>query len=271
MIQTYHFKKYLPEILTGVGIGGEVLSNALFVRAAKLEEKDGKKTHYILPLLVSAGSIAAIVGSNRVSNSQKASIVAAGGLLLSKCMAERKEIKEKYGNDEVLDLDLNQLKILADRENEIPFIEDETKELYYMPDYGIIFYANPGRVMTAELNLNESFTHDGEAFLSEFFAFLGLKNTEMEAAGLSYEQIQQVADNIGWRFNWEDYDNGIQYITFNNYQKVIHWNEKDIPCNFIYIEEEALPMYQWNLRYEDVEDAKEDYWPPLDKEVTGDK
>ena len=61
LINKKFFKDHLPEILTGMSVFGTVVSDALFVYAAKKEQIDHDKKHYILPVVTSTGSIIFII------------------------------------------------------------------------------------------------------------------------------------------------------------------------------------------------------------------
>lgn len=45
------------------------------------------------------------------------------------------------------------------------------KQLYYLPQNGIIFWSDETTVRTAELNLNQLFTHEMCASLGDFLTF----------------------------------------------------------------------------------------------------
>ena len=94
LINKKFLKDHLPEILTGMSVFGTVVSDVLFVYAAKKEQIDHDKKHYILPVVTSTGSIVCIIASNRVSNSQKASILAGATALAANYYNYQKATKE---------------------------------------------------------------------------------------------------------------------------------------------------------------------------------
>lgn len=242
-------KKYAPEILTGVGVGSHVASNILFVRAEKLYLQDGKKSHFLLPCGLSILSIVSVIGSNRLSSKEKGVLLAGSSALAAKYLKDRKTIKEKYGQDALTDADLAALMEKADKANEEPFDEDKDciEDLIYLPDYGVMFWSDISDVMKAELNLNECFVHSGEAYLSDFFTFLKFKKDDNPA-------LFDLAEAYGWRYNYDDYDDGMQYIAFNNFEKIINYKGRDVVCHFVYFNEEALPMHEWGRIYGDCEE-----------------
>lgn len=234
------FKDHLPEILTIMSVFGTVVSDALFIYAAKKEQVDHDKKHYILPIITSTGSIVCIVVSNRVSNSQKASILAGAAALATKYYDHQKIINSVLTNEQKDSL--NELLVLADEaySRDDAFIDGE-KELYYLPQFGIAFLSTQQDVATAELNLNQNFTHDGEVYLSNFFEHLGIYddlNTE--------DKI--MVDELKWRFNYEDYENGMQYVTFYQYQKKL---SNGRICHYIELIQEPQTSESWNEEYND--------------------
>lgn len=230
------FIKHIPEILTGTAVAGVIASDVLFVRAAKKESKDGDKKHYILPAITSGVTIGTIIASNRVSNSQKASLAAAGALTASKYVEYRKNVQECL--PEELCESLDDLEKQADEANEVDG-ECEEIALFYLPQFGIMFESTFSQVSTALLNLNQSFVHEGEASLGDFLRFL----PRYKDAGMLI-----IGDEIGWRINYDDPDNGTQYITTRQYQKRL---KNGRICNYIYFNEEPMDWDYWLKRYDD--------------------
>ena len=231
-------KKYLPEIVTGIAIGAHIASNILFVRADRLYLEDHKKSHFALPVIFSAGSIASILLSNRLSSKQKASILAASSAILTESLLERR----KNDND-ISNISLEDLMMVADRVNQNALDPPEgVNELIYLPDYGIIFWKDISEVMRAELDLNECFHNQGIAYLSDFFRLLNFSEKD-------FPELFEIAEHYGWRFDWNDYENGLQHITFNNFERVIPFKGKEIVCHYVYFNDEALPMHEWDRVY----------------------
>ena len=121
------------------------------------------------------------------------------------------------------------------------FIEGD-KELYFLPQFGIIFLSDQQGVNTAELNVNQEFTHDGKVYLSNFFDWLGIYDQ------LSYED-KAMADMLHWRFNYDDYESGMQYINFYQYKKKL---SNGRTCNYIEFIQEPQTSEQWDEEYGDV-------------------
>lgn len=219
--------KYSSEILTGLSIGGVIASDALFVRATKLEQMDGDKKHYILPSVVSAATIAAIICSYRISRKQKLALIGAVGAMSARCVEARKIMNPE--RQEVMD----ELLIEA----EAAKYNDETeldKELFYLPDYGIIFKADRDDVREAEFLCNRYYTHNGACSLSEF----------LEAAGIDDDLLLKQTTNEILKFDYGDgFQYDFQYIQFDHVTRKLTCGKK---CTYIYINKEAV-----NMKWED--------------------
>lgn len=231
-------KKYLPEIVTSIAIATHITSNILFVRADRLYLEDHKKTHFIFPVVMSVSSIFSILLSNRLSSKEKASILAASSAILTEGL-----LKKRRNENDISSENLEELMNAADAVNQNALDPPEgVNELIYLPDYGIIFWKDISEVMRAELDLNECFHNQGIAYLSDFFRLLNFSEKD-------FPELFEIAEHYGWRFDWNDYDNGLQYITFNNFERVIPFKGKEIVCHFIYFNDEALPMHEWDRVY----------------------
>lgn len=230
-------KKYLPEILTGLSVIGTLGSNYLFVRAAKKESVDGDKKHYIIPCVTTAGTIVCIIASNRVSNSQKASIAASGILLANNYIEHRKAVEDVCTEEQMASID--ELLIMANDAYKSDTAFSDKKELYFIPQFNKVFWALPCDVVTAQLNLNERFSYDGEAYLSEFFTDLGILTID--------EQV--FAEVLKWRLNYNDIDAGIQTICFRNSDKVLSNGQI---CHYIEFQYPPQTEAMWQMEYDDI-------------------
>lgn len=230
-------KKYLPEILTGLAVGGVISSNLLWAYAARQELMDGDKKHYILPLITTAGTITCIIASNRVSNMQKMSILAGGTMLAQNYIQQRKAIEETCTTEEIASID--ELLIMANEAYKSDEAFVDHKELYFLPQFNKVFWARPCDVVTAQLNINERFAYDGEAYLNEFFTDLGILTIE--------EQV--IAEVLKWRLNYNDIDAGIKSICFQNTDKVLSNGQI---CHYIEFLYPPQTEAMWQLEYDDI-------------------
>ena len=231
-------KEHLPEILTATSVLGVIASDALFVYAAKQEFMDGDKKHYILPIIVSGVTVGCIIASNRVSNSQKASLAAGLALMTDNYYRQKQAIKQVCTEEQQAEID--ELLIMAtDAYRDDKAFVDGEKLLYYLPQFNIVFWSDPETVTVALTNLNASFTRDCEAYFSEFLCELGILK-------LKY---QMAAEKLKWRMNMDDIANGIDCITYQAYTKTLKNGQE---CH--YIEFDYMPMEEdlWQLEYNDI-------------------
>lgn len=232
-------KKYLPEILTGLAVGGTITSNLLWAYAARQELMDGDKKHYILPLITTAGTITCIIASNRVSNMQKMSILAGGTMLAQNYIQQRKAIEETCTDEEISSID--ELLIMAsDAYKDDTTFVDAGRLLYFLPQFNIVFWSDPETVCVALTNLNTSFTREGEAYLSEFFCELGILTIE----------YQMFAETLKWRGNRYDMENGIDCINYHAYTKAL---KNGLECHYIEFDYPPQTEQMWQLEYGDEE------------------
>lgn len=207
-----NIRKYIPEILTGVSIGTHVVSNVLFVRAAKKEANDGNKKHYILPVCFSAASITSIIFSNRYNAKEKGLLL---GAIAASSVSNAKlvqETKEKYGDGA---LKVRPASVLS--ESDLAKIQEEVnnldpdhnndfstdKEIYIIPQ--LLGYmpilATPDAIDFAFGKLNEEFSIEMWASTTVFLHALDSKYVDDEC------------DAFGWKMCDEDPYSGILYIS----------------------------------------------------------
>jgi hypothetical protein len=218
---------------------GVLSSDALFIYAAKQEFMDGDKKHYILPIVVSGVTVGCIIASNRVSNSQKASLAAGAALMADNYYKQRKAIKEVCTEDQIASID--DLLIMAnDAYGDDAAFVDSGRLLYFLPQFNIVFWADPETVTLALTNINATFCRDGEAYLSEFFCALGILKLEYQLS----------AEKLKWRMNMDGIANGIDCITYQAYTKTL---KNGLECHYIEFEYPPMTEQQWQLEYDDEE------------------
>lgn len=240
-------KDHLPEILTVTGVGGQIASNVLFVRAAKKETEDKDLKHYILPTAVSAGSIVAIVASNRVSNEQKIGLVAAGVLSAQQVREYRKIVKENVDDQTFYDIeqdyaeqDFEKLMIEADAADETDADVLHKKTLYYFPQIRKMVRCTADVMNVAILNLNQEYSIDGEALISDLLNWIDkdiLKNDP---------ELAQIAGDYGWQMDPDDLEARPTYITINQYSRKL---SSGVEVTFIYFMTDPLRREEWEDYY----------------------
>jgi hypothetical protein len=231
-------KEHIPELLTIISVLGVGASDALFIMSAKKEDRDGSKKHYILPIIVSGVTVGCIIASNRVSNSQKASLAAAGALMADNYYKQRQAIKQVCTEEQQAEID--ELLIMAtDAYTDDKTFVDGKKLLYYLPQFNIVFWSDPETVTVALTNINASFCRDGEAYLSEFLCALGILKLEYQLA----------AEKLKWRMDMDDIANGIDCITYHAYTKTLRNGQE---CHYIEFDYPPVTEDLWQLEYNDI-------------------
>ena len=231
-------KNNLPEILTATSVLGVIASDALFVYAAKQEFMDGDKKHYILPIIVSGVTVGCIIASNRVSNSQKASLAAGLALMTDNYYRQKQAIKEVCTEEQQAEID--ELLIMAtDAYRDDKAFVDGKKLLYYLPQFNIVFWSDPETVTVALTNINATFCRDGEAYLAEFLCQLGILKLEYQLS----------AEKLKWRMNMDDIANGIDCITYHAYTKTLKNGQE---CHYIEFDYPPMKEDLWQLEYNDI-------------------
>lgn len=260
-------KSHAPELLTGVCVISVPIANYLFVRAAKKEEKDHDKRHYILPGVVSGITIASALASNRFSNEQKAELIAAGIIASNERLIHYQDVvKEKVEPEVFKDInkaytekELERLSILCDEEADHPSDEREVIRTYYFPQLRIRpIQCSEDVFLTAELKINEILDYDEVANVVEFFDAIDPKImkrnffnlvTDASTGGIDiYERDfpeEVIYNNLGWMKNSEDPMNGLKRITFTTEVRMIEGKE----IIFVYFNEEPLTFDEWDEYY----------------------
>lgn len=240
-------KMHSNEILTGITISGIVAGNVLIAKAAREEAIDGDKRHYILPVFLSAGTIGMCVANGFLNKKQieSLSLLAAGSI--GSLAKYQKNVQKVITPEQQESLD--QLMIEADAADELNASDAEEKELFYLPQHQIIFWSTSEQVRTAELNLNQLFVHDMQASMADFLQFLDLESNANEEEKEQLKELEIASESIGWRFNMDDIDDGLQYITFEQYTKKL---QNGVTCNYIYFQDDAQTWDAWDKEYGDI-------------------
>ena len=253
-------QKHLPEILTGVAVGGVITSDVLYIyNGVKIskETKDGKKPNYIkaywLPTTISAGSIAAIIFSNRFSSKEKTLLlgmtIANGAQLRAyQDIVEKNVSIEEVSKivDQFEDIDVEKLMIDADAADETESYEEDSR-LFYFPQIRKVVKCSTDRFNTAVLNINELYSSEWEATINNFFDFIDkniVKNdTELKVCG----------DDFGWEIDPDDPESGITRITISQYTKKL---ESGVELTYVYFMDPPLHRSEWENYYS----YEKQYW-----------
>ena len=205
-------KKYAPEILTGAGVIGLGVTAYLSAKAgynagvhvvsefstrldnagpdeqvdplsAKEIVQDTWK-FYIPVAIIGIATAVAIVGSNRVSNSQKLALFSAAAITERALSEHQQKIvetfskpKERKIRDEIIQDEVNAQgdkldKLVLPKDGDVMVIEMHTRQ---------VFVSTAEKIHRAENDANREALHDGYISLNVFLDYLGLPQSEAGA------------------------------------------------------------------------------------------
>ena len=163
---------------------------------------------YIPAILIGAGTIACIFGSNVLSRQQQASLMSAYALVDNSYKEYKNKLKELYGEEthqNIVDaIAAEKSKDIVVRANGMVGSYDLALDkacgepvLFYYEFGGKFFESTIEQVITAEYHLNRNFVLRGYSVLNELYEFLGLEPTDY-------------GSEVGWaiedEFYWIDFD-----------------------------------------------------------------
>lgn len=236
-IQTFIIK-HAPEILTGIAVAGIPIGDYFIIKGVKNDNKNQK----ILGGVIHGGSIISIVASNRLSNTQKVSLVAAGVASATQLKDYRQitktvvepdafeKIEKIFTEDE-----LEGLMIDADEADELIDAEKRESVVYYFPQLHKIFQCSPDKLNVALLNLNQTYAMYGRASLHDFIRWIDPNDISSE----SYE--------FGWLTFDEDPEAGYTSITVNQYTKP---TRRGVDVTYIWFMDGPMKFEEWENYYD---------------------
>lgn len=253
-------QKHLPEILTGIAVGGTVVSDVLYIyNGVKIskETKDGKNPNYIkaywLPTTISAGSIAAIIFSNRLSSKEKTLLlgmaVANGAQLRAYQDIVEKNIPIEESAeilDQYEDLDIEKLMIDADAADETESYEEDSR-LFYFPQIHKVVKCSTDQFNTAVLNINELYSSEWEVTINNFFDFIDKDIVKNDP------ELKECGDDFGWEIDPDDPESGITRILISQYTKKL---KSGIDLTYVYFVDPPLHRSEWENYYS----YEKQYW-----------
>lgn len=172
----HKISKYIPDILTGIGCIGVVVTAVLAVEGDRKREgrtlKESWKC-YIPAAISGTASIASIVSSNRV-NAKRLAAMASACAMAGEALKDYKEtVRDICGEEKAKEIEAEVLK--RTKQKEFFGLREKVKCKDFM---GREFYASPEEIRVAELNLNQLFSYEGQACVNDFYKFLDLDYTK---------------------------------------------------------------------------------------------
>ena len=159
--------------------------------------------HYIPAILIGAGTIACIFGTNVLNKRNQASLMSAYALIDNSYKAYKKKVKELYGEE-------------AHKEVISSIAKDKYTDDIRVSDNNILFYDEFSHryfestledVIKAEYNTNRQLQYNGVVYLNEYYEFLGLEPS-------------QVGTELGWSSDILESHYCAEWIEFDH-EKVI--------------------------------------------------
>lgn len=241
-------KKYGPQILTGVGIGGFVTTVVLSVRATPKalkcieEEKELKGEEELKPLEIvkvawkpyvpaiglGIASTVCLIGANSVSTRRTAALATAYKISET-ALAEykekvietigekkEKEVRDKIAEKKIKDNPVSQNTVI---------ITGRGHTLCYDAHSGRYFESDIEKIRKAENIINNKIRNDMYASLNELYDLLGLSHTEM-------------GSKLGWNIDRLPTNYGLEFYFSSQL------SENDEPCLIISYSEP--PVYDYS-------------------------
>lgn len=177
--------------------------------------------YYIPAVVLGAGTIACILGSNALNQKQIASLTAAYMALGKTYQTYRQKVIENIGREKEAEI---QEQINEETLPEVRDKMEEEKLLCYEPISKRYFHATEVELTDAFYNLNRDFVLNGEVSMSDFCSYLGLDYLpELDTMGWC-------SDYLGneWEYYWIDFryskqttDDGLEVYYIEAFQPPI--------------------------------------------------
>lgn len=174
---------------------------------------------YIPAALVGLSTIACIFGANILNKRQQASLTSAYALLNESYKKYRKAAKSVYGEDADSKIAIEAAKemyVSADGYGVYsPDLDDSEKILFYDEYSKRYFNSTMASVINAQYHFNRNLTLRGDAYLNEFYTFLGLEPViDGEVLGWSMDDLDG--------YFWLDFQNRLVQLEDGLECYVIH-------------------------------------------------
>lgn len=242
-------KKAAPAILTGLSVVGVVLTSVMTAKCTikaleQTEKKDDAWKCYIPAALTAIATSVCIIGTGILNRKQKASLLAAYGLLSSQYKDYIEKNKKISGEDTHKQI-MSELAVEKVDENakiQVPGLykgtvsgwntdDDETKHLFCDAFAKRYFETTISRVCQAEMAVMYAMTSGKFVSINDFYQYIGL--TPIEGG-----------DEIGWCVN-----DGYQIMEFDHYTAKVEDGSEDgleiLVIDYVYIPETESEIDSW--------------------------
>ena len=127
---------------------------------------------YIPSIAVGLTTIGCIFGANALNKKQQAALISAYGLLDRSYKEYQNKVKDMLGEDTDQAI---QESIAEDKYDDVHvYSNEDNMRLFYEEHYGKYFERTMEEVLSAEMQVNQSFVENGVVTLNEFYEFLDL-------------------------------------------------------------------------------------------------
>ena len=202
-------KRNSSSILTGIGAAGVVATSVMAVKATPKainiireakEEKGEDLTAietvravgpiYIPAIISGVSTIACIFGANILNKRSQAALASAYAFLDNSYKEYKNKVSELYGGDANNNI---REEIAKDKYKDYSNSFTDDKQLYFDEYSGRYFQSTPEDIQKAEYELNRTLSIDDEAYLNDWYEYIGLEPLDHGrdfgwSTGINYEQ-----------------------------------------------------------------------------------
>ena len=240
-------KRNSSSILTGIGAAGVVVTSVMAVKATPKainiireakEEKGEDLTAietvivagpiYIPAVISGVSTIACIFGANILNKRSQAALASAYAFLDNSYKEYKNKVSELYGDDANNNI---REEIAKDKYKDYSNSFTDDKQLYFDEYSGRYFQSTPEDIQKAEYELNRTLSIDDEAYLNDWYKYIGLEPLDHGrdfgwSTGINYEQYWQ------------------SWIDFNHTKTVL---DDGLECTIISFNQEPVSGFQYYL------------------------
>lgn len=205
-------KRNSGSILTVIGAAGVVVTSVIAVKSTPkaihiLEEAKKEKGEdltaietirtagpiYIPAIISGVSTIACIFGANILNKRSQAALASAYMFLDNSYKEYKNKVSELYGDDANNNI---REEIAKDKYKDYNKSFTDDKQLYFDEYSGRYFQSTPEGIQKAEYDLNRMLSIDDEAYLNDWYKYIGLEPLDHGrdfgwSTGINYEQYWQ--------------------------------------------------------------------------------
>lgn len=176
--------------------------------------------HYIPAILIGAGTIACIFGTNVLNKRNQASLMSAYALIDNSYKAYKRKVGELYGEETHKEV----ISSIAKDKYTDDIRVDDNKMLFYDEFSHRYFESTLEDVIKAEYNTNRQLRCNGGIYLNEYYEFLGLEPS-------------QVGTELGWSSGILESHYCAEWIEFDHWKVIL---EDGLECCIITLRYEPV-------------------------------